>query len=160
VGFSIGLGDCTPIPLPLPLLDESTSSDAFFQRVGLHVRANTRDDNAIATCISAGSKGNWINLVQMRGVVGQQYIDGEKVVPNRSGSGWSDEGFCFGNYHSGLAPLEFWSHLIAARDAICKTGTGTAVTGYLQRKLIKHCENQIVQYDGTVRAGKRILRFA
>lgn len=158
IGYTIGLSDCVSIPIEKDFSVDG-SVDEYFDRVGFAVRQNIKPTNNICNLIDAGSKGNWINFVQIIGCVGQQYLFGKKVCPIYNGTTLEETGFISNCYFDGLTPLEYWSHLIAARDAICSTATGTAVTGYLQRKLIKHCEFQIVQYDGTIRAGKKILRF-
>ena len=160
-GYSIGLSDCVSLNIN-EIKNEFShdgSVDEYFNKVGFIVRQNISKSNNICNLIEAGSKGNWINLVQITGCVGQQYLFGKKVHPVNDGKTLEEQGFIRNCYFDGLTPIEFWSHLIAARDAICSTATGTAVTGYLQRKLVKHCEFQIVQYDGTIREGKKIMRF-
>jgi len=170
-GYSIGLADCLA---PLDLAPTKAAARARYDRtrsdksqlcenirdeIGFVVRQKISPTNHIINLIEAGSKGNWINLIQINGIVGQQYVNGECVVADSLSHTAEARGFVTSSYLEGLSPLEFWGHLIAAREAICKTATGTAVTGYLQRKLIKNCENHIVQYDQTIRGGKKILHF-
>ena len=40
---------------------------------------------------------------------------------------------------------------MSGREGICDTAMGTAKSGYIQRRIIKVCEDIQVKYDGTVR---------
>ena len=50
-----------------------------------------------------------------------------------------------------MNPREFYFHCMAGREGICDTATGTAKSGYIQRRIVKLCEDLVVKYDGTVR---------
>ena len=171
-GYTIGLRDCRD---DIPDLAEAKAKfqtrydqadtaqtqiiDQFRDELGHIIKQKINTRNNMINLIEAGSKGNWVNLVQIIGIVGQQYVNGFKVKPCVANGTLPTTGFITNSYYDGLQPVELWSHLIAAREAICKTATGTAVTGYLQRRLVKTCENQIVQYDNTIRSGQKILHF-
>ena len=171
-GFSIGLADCvSPAPTEIACLKQTWDSarettshinetvDAFRDKIGNIIKSKSSPTNNMIKIIEAGSKGNWINLIQINGTVGQQYVNGNRIHLGVGSTLLQRDGFVRNSYIEGLAPAEFFCHLIAAREAISKTATTTAVTGYLQRRLVKSCENQVVQYDETIRSGKRILYF-
>jgi DNA-directed RNA polymerase beta' subunit len=40
---------------------------------------------------------------------------------------------------------------MSGREGVCDTATGTAKSGYIQRKIVKLSEDLQVQYDGSVR---------
>lgn len=131
------------------------------------IKAAMPVDNAIIPMVVSGSKGNYTNLISINGLIGQQFIGGDPVKCgnfNQIKKLSADEflkynGYIFSNYYYGLDYVEYFAQSIASREAICKTATGTSVTGYLNRKLTKACENQILQYDNTIRNGKQIISW-
>ena len=65
------------------------------------------------------------------------------------------------SFIEGLNPIEYYAHAMAGREGICDTATGTAVSGYQQRRITKITEDISIQYDGTVRDHKgKIYQFA
>ena len=127
------------------------------------------DDNNLKILIESGAKGKPINAGDMIGGIGQQYLDFkriEKKVNNRITvhKHFNDDrpvarGFIMNSYYSGLEPLEMFIHLGSGREGLIDTALKTAVTGYSQRKIIKHFENILVNYDGSVRNGNLIMQL-
>ena len=70
-----------------------------------------------------------------------------------------NKGFITGNFLDGLTPKELFQHAISSRLSLLDTALKTAETGYSSRRLSFSLQDIIVQYDGTIRDGKRILRF-
>lgn len=120
--------------------------------------------NNLFVCVESGSKGDAFNIAQISNIVGQQYSRGKRLHSARALPCFPQDptvltpeeehgtkGFVFSNFYEGLTPGEFFCHAMTGREGVCDTATGTAVSGYLQRKVIKLLENIQLQYDGTVR---------
>jgi len=71
--------------------------------------------------------------------------------------GSTEGGFVANSFVEGLTPREFFSHAMGGREGLIDTAKKTAVTGYLQRKMIKCMEDLAVAYDGSVRNSDNIL---
>jgi DNA-directed RNA polymerase beta' subunit len=125
------------------------------------------DNNFIAT-VTAGSKGDYFNIAQITGLLGQQNVSGKRIVPELNGgrrtlphykfSGLNNEkefesrGFIRHSFIHGLNPYEFWFHAKAGREGITDTAMKTSSSGYIQRRMVKMAEDIQVKYDGTVRS--------
>lgn len=55
-------------------------------------------------------------------------------------------GFIMSSFRQGLNPREFFFHAMGGRDGLLDTSCKTSVTGYLERKLTKVCEDIQVDY--------------
>lgn len=121
-------------------------------------------DTRFITMASAGSKGSRINIDQMTACVGQQHIDGKRVpygykdrtLPHftKFDDSLSARGFVKHSYVQGLTPQEFFFHAMSGRVGLIDTAVKTSETGYIQRRLVKHLEDLMVNYDMTVRSNK------
>ena len=130
----------------------------------------SKDNNFISlTSEGSGAKGSLVNIVQMRCSLGQQYYKGG-LLPNFRGDrvlscdkfgddSIVNKGFITGNFLDGLSPKELFQHAISSRLSLLDTALKTAETGYSSRRLSFSLQDIIVQYDNTIRDGKRILRF-
>lgn len=126
------------------------------------------DDNTFkSTCIS-GSKGDFFNIAQITGLLGQQNLYGKRI-PLMLNQGkrtlsayplntelsrelkYESRGFIKHSFIHGLNPREFYFHAMTGRSGICDTAVGTAKSGYIQRRIVKLLEDVQVRYDGTVR---------
>lgn len=124
------------------------------------------DNNFIST-VKSGSKGDFFNIAQITGIVGQQNIKGKRIAkilnngnrtihhyPYKSQTTemeYESRGFISSSFINGLNPREFYMHHTAARDNVIDTALGTATTGYIQRRIIKLTEDIKICYDNTVR---------
>ena len=63
---------------------------------------------------------------------------------------YESRGFIDRGFLKGLNPRQFFFHAMSGREGVCDTAMLTAVTGYIQRKIVKLTEDMIVSYDGTV----------
>jgi DNA-directed RNA polymerase II subunit RPB1 len=95
-------------------------------------------NNFYKIAIGSGAKGNSINILQMMGLVGQQYIwdsriiEGytERTLPHylRNDKGPDAKGFCRNSYVEGLTPSETFFHAMSGRvgviDKAIKSVTG------------------------------------
>ena len=124
------------------------------------------ENNFISTVMS-GSKGDFFNIAQITGLLGQQNIGGNRV-PLELNHGrrslphypfgdlppeaeYESRGFINRGFLLGLNPRQFYYHAMSGREGICDTAMGTATSGYMQRQIVKLTEDIKVHYDGTVR---------
>ena len=119
----------------------------------------------------AGSRGNFLNIVQMAALIGQQAMRGkriEKGYEKRTLSCFktgdlspSARGFVKSSFKSGLSPHEFFFSAITGRDSLMDTALRTPKSGYLYRRLANAMQDLKVEYDGTVReASGKIIQFS
>lgn len=197
-GFSVGIGDCAlsatgheavreridqatkniyaihdePIrEEQLPFVEQTTLSilSKILMNVGGIVEKEMATDNAIKSMVSAGAKGNPINLSQICGCVGQQSVEGGRTCSERGTTismfkkdsyEVESKGFVSNSYALGLTPNEYFFHAMGGREGLVDTAVKTATTGYIQRRLIKGMEDNKVEYDGSVRnAEGAIVQF-
>jgi len=136
--------------------------------IGLRIAKDSLSgsNNFLSTVIS-GSKGDFFNIAQITGLLGQQNLKGHRVplflnhnrrtLPHYPFGEMSLEmeyesrGFIASSFIHGLSPREFYFHAMSGREGISDTAMGTATSGYMQRRIIKLTEDIKIQYDGTVR---------
>lgn len=145
----------------------NTELNAAVNDVGKKVEENLDILNNFKATVTAGSKGSFINISQIMGVVGQQNVEGKRVgygfkertLPHyeRNDMGQESRGFVENNYLKGLTPQEFYFHAQAGREGIIDTACKTAEVGYIQRRLVKALEDVIVKYDNTVRNSRGLI---
>lgn len=127
-------------------------------------------ENSIATMVKAGSKGNPINLSQICGCVGQQSVEGKRIIPDSANrtlacftpheTSINANGFVQNSYCLGLEPHEYFFHAMGGREGLVDTAVKTATTGYIQRRQMKAMEDNRAAYDLTVRnAQGTIVQF-
>lgn len=123
-------------------------------------------NNNIIHAIKSGSKGDYFNLGQVKGLLGQQIINGgriENMLDNNSRTlihynkhsltqkeKYESKGFIMNSFYKGLNPQEFFFHSMSGRQGVCDTAMTTYMSGYNMRKLIKLCEDIKIQNNGTV----------
>jgi len=156
--------------------------------IGQRIAKNSLDDtNNLKSMVIAGSKGNYINIAQIIGTIGQQTISGQRIQKTRSNDQrtlphyqkyleaksrveptsnnvtemFESQGFVTSSYIKGLNPKEFFFHAFGGREGLVDTAMKTAESGYIQRRIIKKLEDCKVQYDGSIRnAQNRIIQFS
>lgn len=123
--------------------------------------------NNFTTTVNAGSKGDFFNIAQITGLLGQQTVMDGRIKPvlnnrtrsiphfPRTGTTMEDEykskGFITSSFERGLDPVEFFFHAMSGRKGVCDTAMATATSGYNMRRIVKLTEDITVHYDGTVR---------
>lgn len=125
------------------------------------VRTLDPRSNAPLIMVNSGGKGSELNTAQMMACVGQQTVNGKRIVNafedrslphfHRFAEYPAARGFVASSFYSGLSPTEFFFHTMAGREGLVDTAVKTAETGYLYRRLSKALENVCVRYDYTVR---------
>jgi len=136
--------------------------------IGLRIAKDAlAPDNNFLSTVNSGSKGDFFNIAQITGLLGQQNLRGQRVKPvlnngrrtlphypfesNTIEMEYESRGFIASSFIKGLNPREFYFHAMSGREGISDTAMGTATSGYMQRRIIKLTEDIKTQYDGTVR---------
>jgi DNA-directed RNA polymerase II subunit RPB1 len=145
-----------------------TASLSKAKDVGMKIAKDTMSkNNNLLSTVYSGSKGDFFNIAQLTGLLGQQNLIGKRVfrylnhgkrtLPHYSfekldrDEEYESRGFVRHSFIEGLNPQEFYFHAMSGREGICDTAMGTAKSGYIQRRIIKVCEDISVKYDGSVR---------
>lgn len=126
-----------------------------------------KSSNNFLIPIRSGSKGDYFNIAQITGLLGQQNIGGERIrytfsngkrsLPHYPRKGapkyleYESHGFISHSFISGLTPEEAWFHAYSGREGITDTALMTGVSGYIQRRMVKMTEDITSQHDGTIR---------
>jgi DNA-directed RNA polymerase beta' subunit len=146
--------------------------------VGLKIAKDAlKQDNNFLSTVRSGSKGDFFNIAQITGLLGQQNLKGQRM-PLLLNNGkrtlvhypfenmspeqeYESRGFISSSFIKGLNPRELYFHSIAGREGISDTALGTALSGYMQRRIIKLTEDIKVMYDGSIRdVNNRIYQVA
>lgn len=147
--------------------------------IGLKIAKNAlRPDNNFISTVTSGSKGDYFNIAQITGLLGQQNLEGKRPTPtidnckrtlihyprliiNDPARKYKSRGFVASSFIEGMKPDEMFFHAMTGREGMTKTAMGTATSGYIQRSIVKLNEDLKIEYDGTVRdARKNIYQFA
>jgi DNA-directed RNA polymerase beta' subunit len=148
-----------------------------------------KNDNNMVRVIRSGAKGNFFNITQVTGVVGQQNVVGSRIQKTYGGRTlphyvnysnniineiedkgqdplpilkdmFESRGFVRHSYFQGLTPQEYFFHASGGREGLLDTALKTASTGYLQRKMIKMVEDLKFGYTNVVSNAKdNIIEF-
>ena len=192
-GFSVGLKDCL-IENPLTTWEvEKTIHKCFMEAecikkmvkhpgirevkinsilnkakdVGLSLSKKylNKSNNFISTVMS-GSKGDFFNISQITGLLGQQNILGSRIKKTLDGNRrtlyhypreplcekmeYESKGFISSSFIKGLNPREFFFHSMSGREGISDSALCTATSGYIQRRIVKLTEDMKITYNSTV----------
>jgi len=147
--------------------------------IGLKIaKKSLKPDNNFISTVMSGSKGDYFNIAQITGLLGQQNLDGKRPTPtidnkkrtlihypriivNDPAQKYRSKGFVASSFIQGMKPDEMFFHAMTGREGMTKTAMGTATSGYIQRSIVKLNEDLKIEYDGTVRdARKNIYQFA
>ena len=144
-----------------------TASLSKAKDVGMKIaKKSMSSDNNLLSTVHSGSKGDFFNIAQLTGLLGQQNIlgkrvkqminNGKRTLPHypfgeiENELEYESRGFIRHSFIEGLNPCEYFFHAMSGREGVCDTAMGTAKSGYIQRRIIKVCEDIQIQYDGTV----------
>jgi len=145
--------------------------------IGLRIAKEALDpDNNFINTVISGSKGDFFNIAQITGLLGQQNINNQRprfCLSNNTRTlvhypecitneelKYRSRGFVASSFIEGMHPDEMFFHAMTGREGMTKTAMGTAASGYLQRSIVKINEDLKVEYDGTVRdARKNIYQY-
>lgn len=135
--------------------------------VGGTIKKNLNVSNLFWALVSSGAKGTETNLQQMTACIGQQSIEGKRMMKKVEGRTMfyfhkdddtpEARGFTRSSLLDGLKGYEAFIFSTAGREGLIDTAIKTAQTGYLQRKLIKGLEDLSIKYDGTNRNSRGVV---
>lgn len=146
--------------------------------IGLKIAIESLDeDNKMKDTVICGSKGDYFNIAQITGLLGQQNLFNQRPRPtlmnnrrtmihypeilNDSDRYFESRGFIKSSFLKGLNPIEMFFHAMTGREGMIKTASETAGSGYIQRSYTKLNEDNVPAYDGTVRdASNNIMMMA
>jgi len=125
---------------------------------------NITKDNRLRIMTLSGAKGSKINVVQIMGILGQQFLHNQRI-PILLGDGlrtlpwFSTEdldprarGYVINSFLNGLTPAEFFFHQAVTREGLLDIALRTPETGYsINHRITKALEDIMVTYDGSVR---------
>lgn len=145
--------------------------------VGMRIaKESLSSTNNFLSTVHSGSKGDFFNIAQIAGLLGQQNFRGKRVE-NLLNNGkrslyhydwelkddkdiYESRGFIRHSFLRGLNPREQYFHAVSGREGITDTALGTGQTGYMQRRIIKLMEDVHIANDGTIRDDcNRIYQF-
>jgi len=111
---------------------------------------------------ASGAKGSSENVSQIVSMVGQQLIynqrpskvisEGKRSTPffKMNSKSVESQGFCKHSLTEGLDPEELFFYSMSSRVGLLDTGVNVSVTGFMQRRIVKICEDQKIQAGGEV----------
>lgn len=125
-----------------------------------------RDGNNFNHTVRSGSKGDFFNIAQIAGVLGQQYLHGRRIdemlnddkrtLPHylyedtNLKHKYEARGFVRHSFLRGLNPREAYYHAVVGRSGVTSTALSTSESGYMQRRIVKLTEDIHVNNLGTV----------
>lgn len=122
--------------------------------------------------VDSKSKGNKNNIAQVMACLGQQVVEGQRVIPGKASKktlpmfakgafSAAARGFISRGYLYGMMPWEYFFHMQAGREGLVATAVKTAETGYKYRSMTKAMETNTIRWDLTVRNGQDyIIEFS
>lgn len=149
-GHSVHRSDFFPIKLEYPEVIDDNLTDYLHSQVRDKLRPS-----GLVDYIKSGTKGKILNICCLVGTIGQQvWTAGSIFTPNFSNnrvllqddhtiSSLVRGGFVHSCFAGGVNWREYMTLCFPARSSIVSTATGTASTGYCQRRLGKFCEDVI-----------------
>ena len=131
------------------------------------------DDNNFVATVTSGSKGDYFNIAQITGLLGQQNFTGQRIQPTLNNNRrtlphypfdipdketeYESKGFIKNSFIHGLNPREFWFHAVPGREGVTDTAMKTAQSGYIQRRMVKMGEDIKVDNDTTIRNSRGFI---
>ena len=187
-GFSIGIEDClcsndTQIKIEEEYQKTLKEAVILTKEHEINARLNQARDgmgraalktihrkNRLFRMVISGVKGSMMNILQIMAMVGQQNSGGKRMVKSigdktlpcfpANDKRPESLGMVRSPYIKGMNPAEFFFSGMVGRDGLIDTAINTAVTGYIQRRLVKALESSKTEWDGTVRdANGSIIQF-
>lgn len=169
VGFSIGVSDCvvtkkdeiqTTISrsfMKAKSIEEHTRDERIREVYVLYALSGARDtgmaiaknalrpENRFLSTVVSGAKGDYFNIAQITGLLGQQNLNGKRIMPQISNNRrtlphypiqaehytddmkYESAGFIRSSFVQGLSPREFFFHAMTGREGITDTAMKSVV---------------------------------
>tara|TARA_B110001450_G_scaffold256622_1_gene287798 strand:+ start:4067 stop:8008 length:3942 start_codon:yes stop_codon:yes gene_type:complete len=116
--------------------------------------------NSIRRMVTAGSKGSFINLSQICAALGQQSLEGGRIVAEKgtrtlpcfahNDLSLASRGMVQNSFSLGLSPPELFFHAIGGREGLVDTAVKTSQSGYISRRMNKSMEDNVVRQGGII----------
>lgn len=116
--------------------------------------------NSIRRMVTAGSKGSFINLSQICAALGQQSLEGGRIVAEKgtrtlpcfahNDISLASRGMVQNSFSLGLSPPELFFHAIGGREGLVDTAVKTSQSGYISRRMNKSMEDNVVRPGGVI----------
>lgn len=104
--------------------------------IGMRIAKNAMSkDNNFLTTVGSGAKGDYFNIAQLTGLLGQQNLEGKRVTPMMNHGRrslphypfgkmskereYESRGFIKNSFIHGLTPQEFFFHAMSGREGVC-----------------------------------------
>jgi DNA-directed RNA polymerase subunit A' len=111
--------------------------------IGLKIAKDALDDNNnFLSTVKSGSKGDWFNIAQITGLLGQQNLQGKRVQKTLNNGQrtlphypfedlpieleYESRGFIDSSFIKGLNPKQYYFHSMSGREGCCDTAMNTA----------------------------------
>jgi len=132
-------------------------------------KENLKADNSLNVMAKSGAKGSTHNIAQITGILGQQFLKGQRMPESISGGNRSlpyfpedsvdpeARGFVSNSFLTGLKPAEYFFAACGGREGLCNTAVSTADTGKIHREMVKALEDIKVFNDGSVRNAHGVI---
>lgn len=162
-----GLGPETPDMTPAEKDFREKKVQSFLNnltRIGTDIGLEAlAKDNPLNIMGLSGAKGNETNTAQITGLLGQQFIRGQRPKKQLNGgrrtlpyfefnsNDIEASGFIYENFMKGTKPSGMFFHMCASREGLINTAVKTSESGHLHHKLNKSFEDVSIHYDGSVR---------
>ena len=122
--------------------------------IGLKIAKDALDpQNNFLSTVKSQSKGDWFNISQITGLLGQQNISGQRVKPSLNNGKrtlyhykfdeldlhdeYESKGFIDSSFIKGLNPQQYYFHSMSGRESTCDTAMNTAK--FWPSDVEKHC---------------------
>ena len=108
--------------------------------------------NNFLSTVNSGSKGDFFNISQITGLLGQQNLLGQRVTPTLNNGTrtlphypkgdlpveleYESRGFIASSFIHGLNPKEFYFHAMSGREGICDTAMGKLLAQVMPKALL------------------------
>jgi DNA-directed RNA polymerase beta' subunit len=120
--------------------------------IGLKIAKDAlQEDNNFLSTVKSGAKGDWFNIAQITGLLGQQNLMGKRVSPSLNNGKrslphypltedmplefeYESKGFIDSSFIRGLNPKHFWFHSMSGREGCADkivSVTGSCIVGFL-----------------------------
>ena len=130
-----------------------TASLSKAKDVGMKIAKDAMSiDNNLLSTVYSGSKGDFFNIAQLTGLLGQQNLLGKRVTPSLNHGKrtlphypfgkmdnieeYESRGFVRHSFIEGLNPQEFFFHSMSGREGICDTAMGKLLAQVMPKALL------------------------
>ena len=126
---------------------------------------NNKSPNGLFDIIKSKTKGNPTNIVQISGMVGQQYNHHATRITCQTNHSTQKNvnksfGMIYSSFSNGLDNVEYYNHLAGSRVGLVDTAIKTSDTGYSQRRISKAMEDiHIDAFGNAVDISGTIVQF-